>query len=81
MKILHTICPGSSDPFYIVTYYIKWVITSWTHSINNLNIYEFVTEIGPVTFKIISKIVIYYTARKIMRINQFPKTKGQFQHK
>ena len=23
---------GSSDPFYIVSYYIKWVTTSWTHS-------------------------------------------------
>ena len=27
-----TVCPGSSDPFYIVTYYIKWVTISWTHS-------------------------------------------------
>ena len=27
-----TICPGSSDPFIIVSYYIKWVTTSWTHS-------------------------------------------------
>ena len=27
-----TICSGSSDPFYIVSYYIKWVTTSWTHS-------------------------------------------------
>ena len=25
-------CPGSSDPFYKVTYKIKWVTTSWTHS-------------------------------------------------
>ena len=24
----YTICPRSSDPFYVVTYYIKWVITS-----------------------------------------------------
>ena len=29
----YTMCPRSSDPFYIVSYYIKWVITSWTHSI------------------------------------------------
>ena len=29
-----TICPRSSDPFYIVSYYIKWVTTSWTHSMN-----------------------------------------------
>ena len=27
-----TVCPESSDPFYIVSYYIKWVTTSWTHS-------------------------------------------------
>ena len=27
-----TICPGSSDPFYLVSYNIKWVTTSWTHS-------------------------------------------------
>ena len=26
-----TVCPGSSDPFYTVTYYIKWVTTSWTY--------------------------------------------------
>ena len=25
-----TVCPRSSDPFYIATYYIKWVTTSWT---------------------------------------------------
>ena len=25
-------CPRSSDPFYVVTYYIKWVTTSWTYS-------------------------------------------------
>ena len=24
-------CPGSSDPVYIVTYYIKWVTTFWTY--------------------------------------------------
>ena len=27
----NTVCPGSSDPFYIVTNYIKWVTTSWTY--------------------------------------------------
>ena len=26
-------CPGSSYPFYIVSYYIKWVTTSWTYGI------------------------------------------------
>ena len=30
-EIQHTVCPGSSYPFYIVSYYIKWVTTSWTY--------------------------------------------------
>ena len=30
--VVNTVCPGSSVPFYIVTYCIKWVTTSWTHS-------------------------------------------------
>ena len=25
-----TVCPGSSSPMYIMSYYIKWVTTSWT---------------------------------------------------
>ena len=29
----HTVSPGSSDPFYILTSYIKWVTTSWTYCI------------------------------------------------
>ena len=28
-----TICPRSCNPFYIITYYIKWVTISCTHSI------------------------------------------------
>ena len=27
-----TVCPRSSDPFYILSYYIKWVTISWTYS-------------------------------------------------
>ena len=26
------VCPRSSDPFHIVSYYINWVTTSWTYS-------------------------------------------------
>ena len=32
-RIQDTVCPRSSDSFYVVTYYIKWVTTSWTYSI------------------------------------------------
>ena len=34
-----TVCPGSSDLLYIVSYYIKWFTTSWTYSISSQNIY------------------------------------------
>ena len=34
-----TVCPRSSDPFYIVTYYKKWVTNSWTHSIKKVCIF------------------------------------------
>ena len=26
-----TVCPRSIDPFYIASYYLKWVKTSWTY--------------------------------------------------
>ena len=29
-----TVCPRSSDTFYMVTYYIKWVTTSWIDGIS-----------------------------------------------
>ena len=32
--VYNTVCPKSSDPFCIVTYYIKWVTTSWTDGIS-----------------------------------------------
>ena len=28
-----TVCPRSSDPFYLVAYYMKWITTSCTYSI------------------------------------------------
>ena len=31
--MIQTVCPRSY-PFYIVTYYINWVTTSWTYSMN-----------------------------------------------
>ena len=32
------VCSRSSDPFYVVTYYIKWVTTSWTYSRTSNNV-------------------------------------------
>ena len=29
-RFKHTACPKSIDPFYTVTYFLKWVTTSWT---------------------------------------------------
>ena len=33
------ICPISSDPFYIVSYYIKWCTTSWTYNIYKYDVF------------------------------------------
>ena len=30
------VCSGSSDPFYIVSYTIKWVTTVWTYTVYNI---------------------------------------------
>ena len=30
LKRGNTVCPSSRDPFYKVTYCIKWIMTSWT---------------------------------------------------
>ena len=30
-------CPRSSDPIYVVNYYVKWVTTSWTYCITLRN--------------------------------------------
>ena len=38
LRTEYTLCPESSDPFYIVSYYINWVTTSWTYSINKDNL-------------------------------------------
>ena len=39
----NTICPGSSDPFYIVSYYIKWVTISWTYCTSNNLSFTFIS--------------------------------------
>ena len=36
LLLRYTVCPRSSDLFYIVTYYIKLVTTSWTDDINHV---------------------------------------------
>ena len=36
LKSKHTVSPKSFDPFYIVSYYMKWVKTFWTDSMANV---------------------------------------------
>ena len=49
---LYTVCPGNSDPFYIVSYYINLVTTSWTYSISNTYIIFFI-------FNILDRIIMH----------------------
>ena len=41
----YNVRPRSSDPFDIVTYYIKRVTTSWTNSISNAILYSYVFDV------------------------------------
>ena len=43
-SIHNTICPGSSDPLYIATSYIKSVSTSWTYSMYVIYYYRLENE-------------------------------------
>ena len=45
----YTVYPRSSDPFNIVTYYIKWETSSWTYSIN-IYIFQLRCTILPLYF-------------------------------
>ena len=46
MECVGTVCPGSSDQFYVVTYYIKRVTTSWTYSmILLLSVYSLLDKV------------------------------------
>ena len=38
LKFSTTVCPRSSEPFHIVSYYIKWVTTSDTQYIHKLSL-------------------------------------------
>ena len=40
-----TIRPRSSNTIYVVTYYIKWVTTSWTYSICTKNLFGYIFSI------------------------------------
>ena len=52
---LYTVCTRSLDLFYMQTYYIIWVKTSWTYSKNE---YDGQIDLPPVAAKWISTIVV-----------------------
>ena len=46
----YAVCPRSSDPIYIVTYYVKWVTTFWTYSngqeCSDQDVYKIISRIS-----------------------------------
>ena len=38
--VSYTVCPRSSEPIYILSYYMKWVTTSWTVSRGQKNAFD-----------------------------------------
>ena len=49
----YTVCPRSSDPFYVVSYYIKQVITSWTYSIFVFSLSLFFLFLNKIIFSLL----------------------------
>ena len=72
-----TVFPRSSDPFHIVSYYMKWATTSWTHNI--IYIYIYICNLWTVcpsfglksvSYSFMSMLILYacigsYTGRKV----------------
>ena len=64
MKKYYTVCPRSSDPFYIVSYYIKWVTTSWTHSCIFIHSHTIDKEICMIWCLLIHSVAFYCVSKK-----------------
>ena len=47
--LFYTVCPRSLDPFHKVSYYIKWVKTSWTYCVNTVDIFTWATNMNITT--------------------------------
>ena len=50
-----TVCPSSSDPFYILSYYINWVTTSWTYSIFKKILFQISLKVFKFYFTLFSR--------------------------
>ena len=59
-KLSFTVRPERSDPFYIVSYYKKWVTTTWTHSTIGVACVEFYHADIIYQFLITNFILFYY---------------------
>ena len=61
--IAFTVCPRSLDPFYVVSYYMKLVMTSWTNSIR-------IKICGRCVERIIFICIVYTVHRRWREINR-----------
>ena len=64
-----TVCPGSSNPFYIETHYINWGTTSWTHSRSKPNCQRTMNT-GPLIAKQSKKLKQSYKKKSIQVISK-----------
>ena len=66
-------CPRSSDPFYIVSYYIKWVTTTWTHSMLNMFTFDELS-VSPLLSLQFLGVMSYHMHMENMQYAKFNKT-------
>ena len=53
-----TLCPRSSDPFHIVTYYVKWVTISWTDG-------SMLIKCDTIAYDLVKEIICHSTKAKL----------------
>ena len=64
----YTVCPRSSDPFSIVTYYKKWVPTSRTDGNNVHTYFSLITFFNPSLKYNYLFHILYWVTRKLPQI-------------
>ena len=60
------VCPKSNDPFYVVTYFMKWVTTSWTDV--RIKCYTWLNNIKKIRIRTLPS---FASCRKSSQLNSF----------
>ena len=76
LLITYAVCPRSLVPFYIVTYYIKWLKTSWTYCSTNCTSVQVLVRVLTAG---VNPVETYIREGQYSRLPELPYTPGSGQ--